>query len=71
MKIMKKISVITYAILLANIFVATSCKGVPEETSEMATVENAFSVEEVLEMVSVENDITRTLSLIANWYEEV
>ena len=61
MKIMKKISVITYAILLANIFVATSCKGVPEETSETATVENAFSVEEVLEMVSAENDITRTL----------
>ncbi|MEO9512096.1 MAG: DUF3365 domain-containing protein [Flavobacteriaceae bacterium] len=40
----------------------TSCNGVPEETSETATLEEkAFSVEEVLEMVSKENDVTRTL----------
>lgn len=61
MKTIKKISIITNAILMANIFLATSCKGVPEEGSENAVVENAFSVEDVLEMVSAENDITRTL----------
>lgn len=61
MKNLKKLTTITYTILLVNIFLATSCKGVPEETSETVTVENVFSVEEVLEMVSKENDITRTL----------
>lgn len=39
-----------------------SCGGVPEESSESAVKEKkAFSVEEVLEMVAAENDITRTM----------
>lgn len=38
-----------------------SCGGVPEEKESEATVEKVFSVEEVLEMVSKENDVTRTL----------
>lgn len=43
-------------------YVLFSCgKGIPEEeTSDMASAK-AFSVEEVLEMVAAENDITRTL----------
>ncbi len=43
-------------------FTLFSCgKGIPEEeTSEVAS-KKAFSVEEVLEMVAAENDITRTL----------
>jgi adenylate cyclase len=61
MKTLKKISIIAYALLMTMVFSVTSCKGVPEETSETAIVENAFSVEEVLEMVATENDITRTL----------
>lgn len=61
MKNLKKTSIITYFVLLVNIFFAVSCKGVPDETSDKVTVENVFSVEEVLEMVSKENDITRTL----------
>ncbi|MBU2952051.1 DUF3365 domain-containing protein [Tamlana agarivorans] len=54
-------------ILLKTILLGTSicmlhsCGGVPEDKADTATVENAFSVEEVLEMVSKENDVTRTL----------
>ena len=61
MKKINKITTVAYTILLGSVFLTTSCKGVPEETSETVIVENAFSVEEVLEMVSKENDITRTL----------
>lgn len=59
MKILTKITVI--ASLLFTGLTATSCGGVPEEKSEIAGFESAFSVEEVLEMVSKENDVTRTL----------
>ncbi|MDB4297283.1 DUF3365 domain-containing protein [Flavobacteriaceae bacterium] len=38
-----------------------SCGGVPEETTTTTTETPAFSVAEVLEMVSKENDVTRTL----------
>jgi hypothetical protein len=38
-----------------------SCGGVPEEKSTSSEYEKVFSVEEVLEMVSKENDVTRTL----------
>ena len=41
--------------------VFNSCGGVPEEKTETAGAEKVFAVEEVLEMVSKENDITRTL----------
>ena len=53
-----------YNIFLLSIYclaIFNSCGGVPEEKSEVAGVEKAFSVEEVLEMVAKENDITRTL----------
>ncbi len=46
-------------LFIALVFV--SCGGVPEEKSETAGAEKAFSVAEVLEMVSKENDVTRTL----------
>lgn len=38
-----------------------SCGGVPEENKVLSRTENVFSVEEVLEMVAKENDVTRTL----------
>ncbi|GAA3629884.1 c-type heme family protein [Flavivirga jejuensis] len=38
-----------------------SCGGVPEDNKVLASTENVFSVEEVLEMVAKENDVTRTL----------
>ncbi len=47
--------------LLLTCIILTSCGGVPEEKSKTASEENAFSVEDVLEMVSKENDVTRTL----------
>lgn len=50
---------VLYTLLFAIVMV--SCGGVPEEKSKSASVENAFSVEEVLEMVAKENDVTRTL----------
>ncbi len=43
-----------------NLTLLNSCGGVPEEKSTSGS-ENAFSVAEVLEMVSKENDVTRTL----------
>ncbi|KJD36562.1 hypothetical protein PW52_02620 [Tamlana sedimentorum] len=49
----------TYPLLASLIVVA--CGGVPEEKAELQGEENVFSVEEVLEMVSKENDVTRTL----------
>jgi hypothetical protein len=56
MKFLLKIILVGSSILILN-----ACGGVPEEKSETASVENAFSVAEVLEMVSKENDVTRTL----------
>ena len=38
-----------------------NCGGVPEDNSIAGFEENVFSVEEVLEIVSKENDVTRTL----------
>jgi len=38
-----------------------ACGGVAEEKDMASTAENVFSVEEVLEMVAKENDVTRTL----------
>lgn len=38
-----------------------SCGGVPEESASATSSKKVFSVEEVLEMVAKENDITRTL----------
>ncbi|GAA4884731.1 hypothetical protein GCM10023311_04010 [Flaviramulus aquimarinus] len=55
MKTIFKISIILVSIVL------TSCGGVPEGKTDAASSDNAFSVEEVLEMVAAENDITRTL----------
>ncbi|RKR14268.1 uncharacterized protein DUF3365 [Maribacter vaceletii] len=58
----EKNPVLVIAILLTSLILLNSCGGVPEEKvkdGEMAN--NAFSVEEVLEMVAEENDVTRTL----------
>ncbi len=56
----------TLSKIAASSFVAiiglNSCgNAIPEEGAESAASDKAFSVEEVLEMVAVENDITRTL----------
>lgn len=49
-------------ILFISLLILNSCGGVPEEKSETSAAEdNVFSVDEVLEMVSKENDVTRTL----------
>ncbi|RCS26138.1 DUF3365 domain-containing protein [Polaribacter sp. WD7] len=53
-----------YKITLLSLFMLTllsACGGVPEEKSTASHSEKAFSVEEVLEMVAKENDVTRTL----------
>jgi len=55
---MKKLKII---ILFTFAAILNACGGVPEEKIADATLENAFSVEEVLEMVARENDVTRTL----------
>jgi len=48
--------------LLVSLLILNSCGGVPEErTAATSTEKNVFSVEEVLEMVAKENDVTRTL----------
>ncbi|AUS04039.1 c-type heme family protein [Pseudotamlana carrageenivorans] len=52
--------VTTYIILFFSVLIV-SCGGVPEEKSESAGEEKVFAVDEVLEMVSKENDVTRTL----------
>jgi len=49
------------ALMLLVIVVMTSCGGVPEDKKEGKGEENVFSVDEVLEMVAKENDVTRTL----------
>ncbi len=56
MKILK-----TITIPILSTLILQGCGGVPEEKSETAGMENVFSVEEVLEMVAKENDVTRTL----------
>lgn len=49
-------------VLVINFLLLNSCGGVPEEKEATEVAEaNVFSVEEVLEMVSKENDVTRTL----------
>ena len=60
---MKILNFKTLVILTGIANVLTSCGGsLPEEnTSDIASNDNVFSVEEVLEMVATENDITRTL----------
>ncbi|WP_067150781.1 c-type heme family protein [Pseudotamlana agarivorans] len=50
----------TYIIICFSVLIV-SCGGVPEEKSESAGEEKVFAVDEVLEMVSKENDVTRTL----------
>ncbi len=48
--------------LMASLVILNSCGGVPEKTTTVSNgEENVFSVEEVLEMVAKENDVTRTL----------
>lgn len=50
------------ALLLAGLVVSSCGEGIPEEGEVMkASEKNVFAVAEVLEMVSKENDITRTL----------
>lgn len=56
---MKTIFRITLSII--GLSLLNGCGGVPEEKSEAEISENVFSVEEVLEMVAKENDVTRTL----------
>lgn len=56
---MKTINKIILSLL--GLSLVNACGGVPEEKSEVETSENVFSVEEVLEMVAKENDVTRTL----------
>ncbi len=60
MKNIKQFSFISVFAFAINVFL-TSCGGVPEEKSSALVDEPVFSVDEVLEMVAKENDITRTL----------
>ncbi|OEK08189.1 hypothetical protein A8C32_01625 [Flavivirga aquatica] len=53
--------IIYKTLMLIGTTVLVSCGGVPEEKSATKGTENIFSVEEVLEMVAKENDVTRTL----------
>lgn len=55
---MKKSIYILYTLLTTFII---SCGGVPEKSKETTKEKLEFSVAEVLEMVSKENDVTRTL----------
>lgn len=50
-----------YTIATICSLVLISCGGVPEKSKETSSEEMKFSVAEVLEMVSKENDVTRTL----------
>lgn len=53
---------IVLIVLMLTLLVLNSCGGVPEEKEAGDLAEtNVFSVEEVLEMVAKENDVTRTL----------
>jgi hypothetical protein len=61
MKLRIKNLVIKTTFISSLILTITNCGGVPEEKASIAASENVFSVEQVLEMVAKENDITRTL----------
>lgn len=64
MKVFKKTTYIvkSSALLLAGVLVSSCGEGIPEETEvTQAAEENVFAVAEVLEMISKENDVTRTL----------
>ncbi|WP_300026735.1 DUF3365 domain-containing protein [uncultured Maribacter sp.] len=62
MKKLKNSPFLVLIILIVSLIVLNSCGGVPEEKGSGSTTEkNVFSVNEVLEMVSKENDVTRTL----------
>ncbi|MDF4201377.1 DUF3365 domain-containing protein [Maribacter sp. SA7] len=62
MKKLKNSPFLVLIILVVSLIVLNSCGGVPEEKgSGSIAEENVFSVDEVLEMVSKENDVTRTL----------
>ncbi|WP_010523429.1 c-type heme family protein [Aquimarina agarivorans] len=60
---MKNLKFTKFALVLSLTKILTSCGGsMPEESAtEIAINDKAFSVEEVLEMVASENDVTRTL----------
>ncbi len=60
---MKNLKLTKFALVLSFTKLLTSCGGsIPEEnTTASITNDKVFSVEEVLEMVAAENDITRTL----------
>lgn len=58
---MKNVKKIKFTVSLFLVMLLISCNGVPEETATASNTNNVFSVEEVLEMVAKENDITRTL----------
>ncbi len=60
MKFLKNNSTILLLTLLF-ITIITSCGGVPEETAVSIGSNKVFKVEDVLTMISEENDITRTL----------
>ncbi|WP_282048686.1 c-type heme family protein [Maribacter aquivivus] len=62
MKKLKNSPFLVLIILIVSLIVLNSCGGVPEEKGSGSIAEkNVFSVDEVLEMVSKENDVTRTL----------
>ncbi|MBD0726203.1 hypothetical protein B6A10_13565 [Flavobacterium sp. L1I52] len=52
------LKMITYSFLIVLTY---ACGGVAEEKETTSAEENIFSVDEVLEMVAKENDVTRTL----------
>lgn len=54
-------SIIKTALLAVLSLTFNACGGVPDEKEDTASAEKVFSVDEVLEMVAKENDITRTL----------
>jgi len=62
MKKLKNSPFLVLIILVVSFIILNSCGGVPEEKGNGSVAEeNVFSVDEVLEMVSKENDVTRTL----------
>ncbi|WP_298474048.1 DUF3365 domain-containing protein [uncultured Maribacter sp.] len=61
MKRIEENPLLIIAVLLFSFMLLQSCGGVPEESTKEMSSNNVFSVSEVLEMVSKENDVTRTL----------
>lgn len=55
---MKKL---TYTLLSLFTLLLISCGGVPEKSKKIKSEKLEFAVADVLEMVSIENDVTRTL----------